>query len=197
MLPWDPDLWLDSEDSLQLAERRASGATYRVAVVRLPRISNFTDLDALSLEPQLDVVFVSRPDQLADADLVVLPGTRSTISDLDWLRSRGLEPAIVEHAAAGKPILGICGGFQLLGRQISDPDGIEGFPGQEVAGLGLLDVVTRFGPEKVLGLPSGQCLAAAVSGYEIHHGRLTIADNGDFSIGARSGTCLAPCGTAA
>ena len=120
-LHWRSDIWLDSEYALDLHGRRSrrTGAR-RVAVVRLPRISNFTDVDALSLEPDLDVVFASRPGDLADADLVVLPGTRSTIADLAWLRSRGLDRAVVTHAAAGKPVLGICGGFQMLGRKVRD-----------------------------------------------------------------------------
>ena len=102
VLPWDPSLWLDSEDALDLDGRRGgAGARRRVAVVRLPRISNFTDVDALGLEPDLDVVFAAAPRDLADADLVVLPGTRATISDLAWLRSRGLDRAVVAHAARG------------------------------------------------------------------------------------------------
>ncbi len=116
VLPWHPDLWLDSEDALDLEGRRSEEGARRVAVVRLPRISNFTDVDALGLEPGLDVVFVSDPARLADADLVVLPGTRSTMADLAWLRSRGLDRAIVAHAAAGRPVLGICGGCQMLGQ---------------------------------------------------------------------------------
>src|SRR5205085_4024440 len=129
-------------------------------------ISNFTDVDALGLEPELDVVFVSDPARLADADLVVLPGTRSTIDDLAWLRSRGLDRAIVAHAAAGRPVLGICGGCQMLGRSIADPAGIEGTAGAGVEGLGLLPLSTVFGAEKVLRLHEP-------SGYEIHHGRVT------------------------
>ncbi|MEB3069899.1 cobyric acid synthase [[Mycobacterium] vasticus] len=179
-LPWHPGLWLDSEDALDLDGRRSTktGAR-RVAVIRLPRISNFTDLDALGLEPDLDVVFAADPRAVSDADLVVLPGTRATISDLGWLRSRGLDAAIAAHAAAGKPVLGICGGFQMLGRVIHDPDGIEGPPG-EVAGLGLLDVETCFGADKVLRVSDG--------GYEIHHGRITAGDGAQgYPGGARSG----------
>lgn len=179
-LPWHPELWLDSEDALDLDGRRSvrSGAR-RAAVVRLPRISNFTDLDALGLEPDLDVVFVSDPRGVSDADLVVLPGTRSTISDLAWLRSRGIDAAIAAHAAAGKPVLGICGGFQMLGRVIRDPEGVEGAPG-EVTGLGLLDVETCFAADKVLRLTDG--------GYEIHHGRTTCGSGVDeFPGGARAG----------
>lgn len=184
-LPWHPDLWLDSEDALDLAGRRTSRtAARRVAVVRLPRISNFTDVDALGMEPELDVVFASDPRALADADLIVLPGTRATIADLAWLRERGLDRAVLTHAAAGKPVLGICGGFQMLGRVIRDPDGVEGRV-HEVDGLGLLDVATSFGVAKVLRLPRGEALGVLASGYEIHHGR--ISGGGDFLGGARHG----------
>ncbi|MDV3125408.1 cobyric acid synthase [Mycobacterium sp. 21AC1] len=187
-LPWHPDLWLDSEDALDLDGRRSAGtAAHRVAVVRLPRISNFTDVDALGLEPELDVVFVSDPRGLADADLVVLPGTRATIADLAWLRSRGLDQALAAHVSAGKPVLGICGGFQMLGRVIRDPDGVEGSVPQ-VEGLGLLDVETTFAASKTLRLPQGSALGADASGYEIHHGRITRGtDVDDFLGGARCG----------
>ncbi|MBS9533919.1 cobyric acid synthase [Mycobacterium sp. M1] len=187
-LPWHPDLWLDSEDSLDLEGRRSprTGAR-RVAVIRLPRVSNFTDVDALGLEPDLDVVFVADPRGIADADLVVLPGTRATIADLAWLRSRGLDRAILEHAAAGKPVFGVCGGFQMLGTAVRDPDGIEGTPA-EVDGLGLLDVETRFGASKVLRLPTGIGLGVPATGYEIHHGRITRGDAAEeFLGGARAG----------
>jgi len=187
-LPWRPDIWLDSEDALELQGRRSPrpGAR-RVAVVRLPRISNFTDVDALGLEPDLDVAFASHPHALADADLVVLPGTRSTIADLAWLRSRGLDRAVAAHAAAGKPLLGICGGFQMLGRTISDPEGIEG-AATEVEGLGLLDVETNFVAAKALRLPEGQWLGVQAAGYEIHHGRITRGPAAEeFLGGARAG----------
>jgi adenosylcobyric acid synthase len=188
VLPWEPALWIDSEDALDLDGRRAvDRGAHKVAVVRLPRISNFTDVDALGLEPELDVVFAASPRDLADADLVVLPGTRATVSDLAWLRSRGLDRAILDHAHAGRPVLGICGGFQMLGRTIADPHGVEGDPGAEVAGLGLLDVRTDFAAEKVLGLPVGTALGAPARGYEIHHGHITVGDAQDFLGGARSG----------
>ncbi|TYL49544.1 cobyric acid synthase [Nocardioides sp. BGMRC 2183] len=178
VLPWHPDLWLDSEDALDLAGRRSSAATRKVAVVRLPRISNFTDLDALGLEPDLDVTFVSDPARLADADLIVLPGTRATLADLAWLRRRGLDGAIRRHASAGRPVLGICGGCQMLGRRIEDPDGVEGAPAG-ADGLGLLDLDTRFSAEKRLTLQEP-------AGYEIHHGRI----NGETRAGGVVGTMV-------
>ncbi|CAN5678567.1 cobyric acid synthase [soil metagenome] len=187
-LPWNPDLWLDSEDALDLQGRRSTGSgARRVAVVRLPRISNFTDVDALGLEPDVDVVFVSDPRALGDADLVVLPGTRATIADLAWMRARGLDRAVRAHAHAGRPLLGICGGFQMLGRVIRDPDGVEG-PVAEVDGLGLLDVETTFAADKVLRLPQGSGLGVPASGYEIHHGRISRgAGAEEFLGGARTG----------
>ncbi len=189
VLPWSADLWLDSEDALDLVGRRAAEGTaaLRVAVVRLPRISNFTDVDALGLEPGVDVHFASDPRDLTDADVIVLPGTRATISDLRWLRSRGMDQAVLEHAAAGRPLLGICGGFQMLGRTISDPDGVEGEAGAQVEGLGLLDVTTTFAADKVLRLPTGEALGAQAAGYEIHHGRITRGSGDEFLGGARAG----------
>lgn len=192
VLPWHPDLWLDSEDALDLSGRRASEeeARLRVAVVRLPRISNFTDVDALGIEPGVDVVFASDPRALAGADLVVLPGTRATLADLAWLRSRGLDRAVLDHAAAGKPVLGICGGFQMLGRRIFDPAGVEGVAGADETGLGLLDVTTTFKADKVLRLPVGSALGADAHGYEIHHGRITRHGGEEFLGGAREGAVL-------
>lgn len=187
-LPWCPGIRLDSEDALELQGRRsARGGARRIAVVRLPHISNFTDVDALGIEPELDVVFASRPKDLADADMVVLPGTRSTIADLAWLRSRGLDSAVTAHAAAGRPVLGICGGFQMLGRTIADPLGIEG-PASQVEALGLMDVETNFVAAKTLRLSEGHWLGAPATGYEIHHGRVACGSGpGEFPGGARCG----------
>jgi len=149
-------------------------------VVRLPRISNFTDVDALGIEPGVDVTFVTDPRSMADADLVVLPGTRATLADLAWLRTRGLDLAILDHVDRGRPVLGICGGFQMLGRTISDPDGVEGVRGAEAKGLGLLDVATTFQAEKVLRLHEQ-------GAYEIHHGRASVGSGAEFPGGVRDG----------
>jgi adenosylcobyric acid synthase len=116
---------------------------------------------------------------------VVLPGTRATIDDLAWLRSRGLDRAVIDHAHAGGSVFGICGGFQMLGRLVRDPEGVEGPEGAEVDGLGLLDVETEFGPEKVLRLPTGEALGQAAAGYEIHHGRIGLGADPEFLGGAR------------
>ncbi|MGH3194878.1 MAG: cobyric acid synthase [Streptosporangiaceae bacterium] len=150
----------------------------RIAVVRLPRISNFTDVDALAAEPGVLVRFAVRAADLADADLVVLPGSRATVADLAWLRDRGLARAIAERARAGRPVLGICGGYQMLAGQIDDQvesrGGLTG--GRLTEGLGLLPVRVRFGPEKILGRPRGRALGAPVAGYEIHHGVAEVTD---------------------
>ena len=201
VLPWQEGLWLDAEDSLSLSTRplpptpastSASTAAstpastpaqdysttvdrdfLRVAVVRLPRISNFTDVDALAAEPGVLVRFATSPADLADADLVVLPGSRATVSDLAWLRDRGLAAAVTERARAGRPVLGICGGYQMLAGQIEDE--VESRRGV-VDGLGLLPVRVRFGAEKILGRPRGTALGAPVAGYEIHHGIAEVTD---------------------
>ncbi|MCZ4500002.1 MAG: cobQ, partial [Marmoricola sp.] len=194
VLPWHPDLWLDSEDALDLDGRRArtdTDAVLRVAVVRLPRISNFTDVDALGLEPDLDVSFASSPRDLVGVDLVVVPGTRATLADLAWLRERGLDAAVLAHARAGRAVLGICGGAQMLGGRITDPEGTEGTVGAGAYGLGLVDANTTFGADKVLRLPSGSGLGQPVHGYEIHHGRFTVETGEEFPGGVRSGAVFA------
>jgi adenosylcobyric acid synthase len=178
VLPWLPDLWLDSEDALALLDRGArpeGEERLKVAVIRFPRISNFTDVDALCIEPSLDVWFADGPRGLAAADVLVLPGTRATMADLAWMRARGLDKAVVAHAQAGKAVLGICGGFQMLGQRVDDPSEVEG--GGAVEGLRLLDVVTTFEREKVLRLPE--------HGYEIHHGRITRGAEESWLGGAR------------
>jgi adenosylcobyric acid synthase len=182
VLPWLPDLWLDAEDALDVPARRASagrGDALSVAVIRFPRISNFTDLDALAVEPTTSVFFTADPAAVRDADLVVLPGSRATSADLAWLRSAGLADAVVARANAGQPLLGICGGYQMLGTAVDDPHGVEG--GGRVAGLGLLPVATVFAPAKTLRRP-------AASAYEIHHGVVERTGAAlDFPGGCRSG----------
>ncbi|MFI6157778.1 cobyric acid synthase [Kitasatospora sp. NPDC051170] len=194
-LPMLPGLWLDAEDSLDLStvvDRSASdgrgplGAdVLRVAVVRFPRLSNFTDLDALAQEPGVLVRWATRPEELADADLVVLPGTRATVADLAWLRERGLEPALKARAAAGLPVLGVCGGYQMLAGSIVDE--VESGAGA-VDGLGLLPTRVRFGVEKVLARPVGSAYGQRVEGYEIHHGVVSVDGGSPFLDGCRVGS---------
>lgn len=177
VLPWTEGLELDVEDSLGLSVPVAplppvGTDVLRVSVVRLPRLSNWTDIDALRAEPGVLVRFASTAAELADADLVILPGTRSTVADLAWVRSRGLDAVLAQRAAQGRPILGICGGYQMLGGEICDD--VESRAGQ-VPGLGLLPVRTVFGVQKVLGRPTGRYGEHALStAYEIHHGRVTV-----------------------
>ncbi|MGH8866415.1 MAG: cobyric acid synthase [Actinomycetes bacterium] len=185
VLPWLDGLSLDVEDSLglEIARGDADGRdgtgpqgeeVLRVAVLRFPRLSNFTDLDALAAEPGVVVRFVTRPEEVYDADLVVLPGTRATVSDLAWMRTRGLDVPVVRRAAEGRPVLGLCGGYQMLAGTIEDD--VEGRAGL-VRGLGLLPASVRFGTDKVLGRPAGQAYGEQVEGYEIHHGVVAL-ENG-------------------
>ncbi len=183
VVPWNRDLWLDAEDSLAYTPDRVVGRPrppvgedwLRVAVIRLPRISNGTDVEALACEPGVSVRFVTEPSRLADADLVVLPGSKATVSDLGWLRDSGLADAVVAHARRGKPVLGICGGFQMLAREIFDA--VESGVGV-VSGLGLLDVDVELGAEKVLARPDGVAFGGVATGYEIHHGRVVRRGDG-------------------
>ncbi|RKS73775.1 adenosylcobyric acid synthase [Motilibacter peucedani] len=177
VVPWVGGLQLDLEDSLGMDVPRAPAGppvgaeTLRVAVVRLPRVSNATDVDALACEPGVEVVFADRPEQVLAADLAVLPGSRATVTDLDWLRSRGLDVALALRADRGLPVLGICGGYQMLGCTIVDP--VESRRG-EVEGLGLLPASTRFERDKTLGRPRGTAAGGEpVEAYEIHHGIVT------------------------
>jgi len=161
-------------------------------VVRFPRISNATDVDALAAEPGVDVRVTADPDVVSRADLVVLPGSRATLSDLEWMRSRGLDQAVLSRAAVGRPVLGICGGYQMLAESIEDPDGVESPSAQTVAGLGLLPVRVRFAVDKHLGRPQGQWRGNVVTAYAIHHGvalrTLDGVDAEPFLDGWRSGS---------
>jgi adenosylcobyric acid synthase len=176
-LPYVWGLGLDGEDSLALdapAETKPPlrGDVLRVAVVRLGRISNFTDFDALAHEPGVWVSFTTSPAEVLAADLAIIPGTKATVADLAGLRSRGLGRVFAERTRLALPTLGVCGGYQMLGERIVD--GIESEEG-EVSGLGLLPVGTVFERDKLLGRPSGRAPLfgdAEVSGYEIRHGRV-------------------------
>lgn len=182
VLPWHLDLWLDAEDSLAygrvLGRPAAPVGTgwLDVAVIRLPRISNATDVEALATEPGVRVRLTVEPAEIAAADLIVLPGSKSTVDDLAWLRQTGLADAVRAHAAAGRPLLGICGGFQMLGRVIHDE--VESRRGS-VEGLGLLPIEVTFAPAKTVTRSSGTAAGGVqVSGYEIHHGYVSRADPG-------------------
>jgi adenosylcobyric acid synthase len=184
VLPFLRELELPDEDSLGLEDRRgrgrASAAELEIAVVRLPRISNFDDFAPLEHEPDVVVRFVERPADVEGADLVILPGSKTTVADLTWLRGSGLAAAVAARAARGAPVLGVCGGCQMLGEEILDPEGMES-TSPTTPGLGLLPVRTRFARPKVtaqvrarLATASflGGALDSLVSGYQIHMGRL-------------------------
>jgi adenosylcobyric acid synthase len=181
VVPYADELWLDTEDSVSVLANRVVGVPrdplgeqwLRLAVVRLPRISNSTDIEALACEPGVLVRWVEEATDLSDADVVVIPGTKATVSDLAWLRDRGLAKAIVAHADADKPVLGICGGFQMMCRQIDDA--VESAQGH-VEGLGLLDADIEFALQKTL------CRhEEPLSGYEIHHGQVIRSAEADWS----------------
>ncbi len=177
ILPWlDGAGGLDAEDSLALRGARPTPArapladSIDVAAIALPHLSNFTDLDPLAIEPGVGVRWVRGPAELGRPDLVVLPGTKSTVADLAWLRASGLADAI--GALSEALVLGICGGYQMLGTRIEDPEGVE----SDVAvtdGLGHLDVTTRFEPDKRTDRVSGTVMGERVEGFRIHHGRVS------------------------
>ncbi len=177
-----PYMDIDIEDEDSLSEglmRKEKGEKIDIAVVRLPKLSNFTDFQAFALEPDVTVRYVSKASGLGNPDAVILPGTKNTISDMRFLRESGLEGAILRLAGQGTVILGICGGYQILGETIEDQEEIEGVG--SIRGLGLLPMTTRFEREKVRTRAEGRTgkLAGAlqslsgkrVSGYEIHMGK--------------------------
>jgi adenosylcobyric acid synthase len=189
VLPWKLGLYLDSEDTLALDAPRpdAKGPcgreTLRIAVVRFPRISNFTDMDALACEPGVVVRYAASAGDLAEADLVVLPGTRATVADLAWLRDRGMAEEIRRRAEEGRPVLGICGGYQMLAEEIVDD--VESKEGR-AKGLGLLPARVEFKKEKTLGRPTGSAYGETVHAYEIHHGVVAV-EGEPFLDGCRKG----------
>jgi adenosylcobyric acid synthase len=177
---------LPEEDAAAMDDRGAGGGV-EIAAVRLPHLSNFDDLDPLAAEPGVRVRWTERPEGLEGADAVVIPGTRNTTGDLRWMWESGLAAALRARAAAGVPVVGLCGGYQMLGRSVADPLGLEG--GGEVPGLSLLEVRTVLGEEKTTRRAEGRwtarsgALAAlrgeAVVGYEIHHGRTEPLDGAE------------------
>ncbi len=179
---------LEDEDSLsERLEGRTDTQTVSLldlAVIRLPRISNFTDFNVFEGISGVSVRYVSAAHQLGNPDLILLPGTKNTMRDLLWMRQNGLEASVLKAHKAGSVVFGICGGYQMLGRQISDPEGVE--EGGSIRGMGLLDAETVFEPEKARTRVEGHILPVdgileplshtAVAGYEIHMGRTVIGD---------------------
>ena len=171
VLPYLMDFHLEAEDAVDTRQQAKDDEALRVVVPVLPRISNHTDFDPLRLHPQVQLTFVGPGQTIPPSDLIILPGSKSVCADLARLREQGWDKAIVRHLRYGGKILGICGGLQMLGRQVHDPHGLEGVAGSS-EGLALLDFETVLEPEKQLRNVRGQlCLEQApVSGYEIHAG---------------------------
>ena len=173
VLPYLHGLCLEAEDALPRGRDAKTAARLRVAVPALPRISNHTDFDALRQHPQVECTYVGPGETPPPCDLIVLPGSKSTRADLAWLRANGWEDALARHLRYGGRIIGICGGLQMLGRVVHDPEGIEG-PAGSSAGFGWLDFETTLAPRKQLRNVEGRLAdalgGAAVRGYEIHCG---------------------------
>jgi len=203
VVPYIKDLRIADEDSVsleaRLARRRPSQQELDVVVVRVPHLSNYDDVEALEHEAGVVVRFVEQPDEVAGADLVILPGSKSTVADLAWLRASGFAGAIEARAREGGPLLGVCGGCQMLGEMIDDPHGVESAE-PHVRGLGLLALRTHFEQEKVTAqvlarvrcpsfLTDGVGLEEAVHGYEIHMGMVVPHNQqaSPFEIQSRNG----------
>jgi adenosylcobyric acid synthase len=178
IFPYAPEIYLDAEDSVSLEGRAvAANSGVRAAIVRLPHISNFTDFRLLP-----DAVYLSEPSR-DSFDVIFLPGTKNTIDDMNWLRTKGFEPWLLSQIEKGSRVIGICGGFQMLGQQIIDPDGVESSSGS-VRGLGLLPVETRLAREKTTRVVSARTPSGIeFQAYEIHMGVTTGTDSRDpFAI---------------
>ncbi len=180
LVPWLPAAaWLPAEDALDLqADAGSMASALTIAVPMLSRVANFDDFDPLRMEPNVRLIWVRPGEPIpANVDVVLLPGTKSTIGDLGFLREHGWDIDIKAHVRRGGHVLGICGGYQLLGREIIDPDGFDGAPGR-VEGLGLLDITTTMNADKATTSVTGTHCASgtAVSGYEIHLGRIEGED---------------------
>jgi adenosylcobyric acid synthase len=194
VLPYLHDLHLEAEDALPRPAPVSPGKKFHILVPRLPRISNHTDFDPLRLHPDVDLQFVGTGEAIPPSDLIILPGSKNVRADLAWLRANGWETVLLRHLRHGGKLIGICGGFQMLGRAIHDPLGIEGAPGSS-PGLGLLEIETELRAEKQLHRVCGHLFLenAPVEGYEIHAGisagaalarpvaRLAGRDDGAFS----------------
>lgn len=214
VIPYIPDLRIADEDAVALDAPLQTGPTpnqnaskngapgLEIAVIQLPHIANFDDFDPLRHEPGLRVRFVTRIDELGDPAAILLPGSKVTLSDLAWLRARGLAGAIQQRAASGTPVVGICGGYQMLGEQLVDPAGVEGPAGARAAGLGLLPVVTTFCQQKQthrarlrLAHPHVQP-GMLVEGYEIHTGETVPSNRAQSGAAAPLGTLVERSGRA-
>jgi cobyric acid synthase len=176
---------LEDEDSLTDRFDKRRRNLINIGVIRLPRISNFTDFDVFEQVDSTGVEYITRPNELKNVDLLIIPGSKNTIDDMKWLKETGLESAVKKYAAKGGPVIGICGGYQMLGYEISDPKGVE--KGGSIEGLGLLPLTTLLKEEKHLEQVSGSIVAAGgifkglsgkrYKGYEIHMGETTVVED--------------------
>jgi len=195
VVPFIPDLWIDAEDSLILHRyqgRQETAKELDIAVIRYPRIANFTDLDPFFVEPDCRVRYVSRPEELGEPDLIVLPGSKNTLEDLQFLRETGLAGRILQlHREQACMLIGICGGYQMLGEWIHDPAGVES-PLQSLEGLGLIPMVTTLEQRKTTVLSRGTARFSGkkieLEGYEIHMGRSVFEQNDTAFIQLENGT---------
>ncbi|MBF8299377.1 MAG: cobyric acid synthase CobQ [Dehalococcoidia bacterium] len=199
VLPYFTDIHIPEEDSLGLpTESSHRDAVLDIAVMKLPHIANFDDFDPLRRHPGVNIRFVPDLPGFGNPDLVVIPGSKTTIADLAWMRQHGLDEAVLRHRHAGKPIIGICAGYQILGERLIDPEGTEG-PAGETPGLGLLPVTTVFKAPKTTTQTEARvlrgegllarCLGEMIRGYEIHMGQTAFVDSAvaPFGITCRSG----------
>ncbi len=170
VLPYIESLRIDQEDSVSLEDHRAVAGSFRVSVIRLPHISNYTDFNPLQAIPGVTLEYLTKPDAVRQPDLVIIPGTKNTIADLRWLVNAGFKKVLHETLERGGWVLGICGGYQMLGRRVCDPLGVE--EGGAEAGVDLLPIETQLEANKVTVQSRGRSyLGPDVAGYEIHMGR--------------------------
>lgn len=211
VVPHIDQMGIDDEDSVSLEEKQAAptGGDIRIAVIQTPKISNFTDFDALAHEKDVALYYVKSVEDLGEPDVIMLPGSKNTTEDMLYLRKSGLGEKILAHAKAGKAVIGICGGYQMLGEVIRDPQHTES-QNDEAAGLGLLGMETVFASEKLTSQVVAQCQdlhfmgqsisADNLQGYEIHMGHTAFtreADNHPFTVCQRRGkACASQEGTA-
>ena len=205
IVPYFDDIHLPEEDSVALQGgkkgRRREGAQVNISVISLPHISNYTDFDPLELERDVSIWYSTTPDEIDDASIVIIPGTKNTIEDLHWLREKGFLNALRRHVKQGRSLVGICGGYQMLGTAIEDPHCVESSHGH-IEGMGFLPVRTVLETEKTLSRVSGFCTLdgmnrvgeenVPVDGYEIHMGRTTVSKTAvhPFTITSREGNRL-------
>ncbi len=188
IIPYYKDIYIDEEDSVSLAGKNAQLSTLssqlNIAVVLLRHISNFTDFDVLERDPRVNLFYTNNPKDIIQADIIILPGTKSTLDDLLELRRNGCAQAILQAHRDGRTVIGICGGYQMLGQTIEDPEGIEGRIAT-LPGLGLLPIHTTMGKEKTTKQVTFMFEGQECKGYEIHQG---ISDTDEAIM--QTGHCI-------